>query len=79
MTTDFETGMIERELELVRSAIAMVAAGRSPRVTLAGLTFGTQLLDVADGMARNANVRLVPLWSGDESGADIVVERPTDG
>ena len=38
MTTRHRTGMIERELELVRSAIAMVAAGRSPRVTLAGLT-----------------------------------------
>ena len=37
MAADLETGMIERELEMVRSAVALVATGGSQRVTLAGL------------------------------------------
>jgi hypothetical protein len=78
MAADLETGMIERELEMVRSAVALVATGGSRRVTLAGLRYGPQLLDVAEQMARDAGVRLVPLWSGDESGVDLVVERSSD-
>ena len=67
------------ELDLVRDAIRMVATGSATRVTVASLHFGDQLLESARTMAQQAGVRIVPLWSADESGADIMVERLSDG
>ena len=69
---------LEREMSLVREAIAMVAGGGSPRVTVAGLRFGQALLLPARGLAAEAGVRLVPLWMPDDAGADIAVERIED-
>ena len=66
--------IIEHELTLLREAIAMVAAGSSPRVTVGGLRFGEALLLPARGLAAAAGVRLVPLWTPDDAGADITVE-----
>lgn len=66
---------LEHEIELIRDAIAMVAAGASPRVVVANIRFGETLLDLARSLALQAGVRLVPLWRTDESGADISVER----
>lgn len=65
---------LERELDLVREAIALVAGGGSARVTVGGLRFGQELLDPARSLAAAAGVRLVPLWMPDDSGADIAVE-----
>jgi hypothetical protein len=70
---------LDRELDLVRGAITMVAAGRAPRVVLAGLRFGEQLVAPAQEMAAKAGVRIIPLWRTDESGADLAVERGRDG
>jgi hypothetical protein len=70
---------IERELTLVREAIAMVAGGSSPRVTVGGLRFGEALLTSARELAERAGVRLVPLWAADDAGADIAVERINRG
>jgi hypothetical protein len=75
LTTDRVTLTLDRELRLIREAIAMVAAGRTPRVVLAGLRFGEQLAPAAREMAAKAGVRIVPLWRTDESGADLSVER----
>ena len=72
------TRSLEREMNLVREAIAMVAGGGSPRVTVAGLRFGERLLGTARGAAADAGVRLVPLWMPDDAGADIAVERIAD-
>jgi hypothetical protein len=69
---------LEREMSLLREAIEMVARGASPRVTVAGLSFGEALLVSARGLATEAGVRLVPLWMPDDAGADIAVERITD-
>jgi hypothetical protein len=69
---------LEHEMNLVRDAIAMVAGGGSPRVTVGGLHFGEALLLPARGLAAEAGVRLVPLWMPDDSGADIAVERIDD-
>ena len=60
---------------MVRSAIDMVAEDRSPRVTVGGLRFGEELIEAAAGYAAQAGVRLVPIYTSDERGADIVVER----
>jgi hypothetical protein len=66
---------LDRELTMIRDAIAMVASGGAPRVTLAGLRFGEQLLSRAQRLAAAAGVRVVPLYSTDEAGADLMVER----
>jgi hypothetical protein len=69
---------LEREMDLVRDAIAMVSGGASRRVVVGGLTFGEPLLTMARGLATEAGVRLVPLWMPDDVGADIAVERIDD-
>ncbi len=74
-TTDPAIRGIEHELDLVRSAIGMVASGGAPRVSLVGLRLGEQLLGQARQMALQAGVRIVPLWRSDEAGLDIAVER----
>jgi hypothetical protein len=69
---------LEREMNLVRQAIAMVASGASRRVVVGGLQFGEELLVPARGLATEAGVRLVPLWMPDDAGADIAIERIND-
>jgi hypothetical protein len=69
---------LELEMTLVREAIAMVAGGGAPRVTVGGLRFGEALLVPARRLAAEAGVRIVPLWMPDEAGADIAVERIAD-
>jgi hypothetical protein len=69
---------LEREAGLVHDAIAMVASGRSRRVVVGGIRFGDQLIEPARVMAREAGVRLVPLWTTDEAGVDIAIERIAD-
>ena len=69
---------LEREAGLVHDAIAMVASGRSRRVVVGGIRFGDQLIEPATAMAREAGVRLVPLWTTDEAGVDFAIERITN-
>lgn len=71
---DVVPAVLERELRMVREAIAMVAGGTSPRVTLAGLHFGEAVLERATDWAAAAGVRLTPLWRADEAGVDIAIE-----
>ena len=71
---DIAPTVVERELQLVREAIAMVAAGAAPRVTVAGIRFGDNILDRAREWAAEAGVRIEPLWRTDELGVDIAVE-----
>lgn len=66
---------LERELGLVRDAIALVAAGGSPRVVVANLRLGEALLEPARRMATSAGVLMVPLWNAGDAGVDIAVER----
>ena len=65
---------LEYELDLIRGAIALVASGGAPRVRLASLSFGEQLLEPARDMAATAGVRVVPAWTSDEGGASLTVE-----
>jgi len=69
---------VDRELRLVTDAIAMVASGGSPRVTVAGLALGDAVLEPARQLAREAGVRIVPHWMADEAGVDITVEPEPD-
>ena len=69
---------LEHEMRLVREAIALVASGGAPRVIVASLRLGGQLIDPGRRLAAESGVRLVPLWHADEHGVDIAIERDTD-
>jgi hypothetical protein len=66
---------LDHEVRLVTEAILLVSSGGSPRVTVAGLHYGEQVLEASRSNAAARHVRLVPLWSDDERGADLVVEQ----
>jgi hypothetical protein len=66
------------ELGIVRDAIAMVSVGGSRRVTVAGLTFGRELLFEASALAREHQVALYPLVPLGGPGCDILVEAASD-
>jgi len=72
--------VLEHELQLIADAVATVASGAAPRITVAGLRFGDELVETARDLAARAGVRLTPLWRTDESGLDLVVEAmPPEG
>jgi hypothetical protein len=62
------------ELRLVHEAILMVALKGAPRVVVAGLQLGAQILAPARVLAAASDVRLIPLWTTDEERLDIHVE-----
>jgi hypothetical protein len=64
---------IARELELVRQAVAMVAAGGSRRVVVGNLRFSAELLPRAQALASANGVRIIPIWRLDDSGPDLQV------
>ena len=78
MSTSHPVDDVQRQLDLeiglVADAIAMVAGGRAPRITVAGLRLGDAVLEPGRSLAREAGVRIVPQWTADESGVDITVE-----
>jgi len=65
---------LDQELGLVRDAIVLVARGGTRRVVVANLRYGDELMGRAALMAREAGVRIVPLWMPDDAGSDIAVE-----
>lgn len=69
---------LERELANIRGAIELVAQGGASRIVLGGLRFGEPVIEAAQRMALEAGVRVVPLWTADESGADLAIERIED-
>jgi hypothetical protein len=77
-TTSVVPATLEREMGLVRDAIALVASGGSTRVVVANLRLGEAVLEPARRIASRAGVRIVPLWGADEAGLDIAVEVITD-
>jgi hypothetical protein len=79
MLTDETKLTLQRELALVEAAINTVADAESPRITLSGLVFGSELLPTAERLARRAGVYVRPLWNPDDSSPGLVVERSRDG
>ena len=71
--------ILDLELDVVSTAISMVATGGASRVRLAGLRFGEQLLEEARLLARSAGVQVTPLWSADDDdGVGLCVEEARD-
>ncbi len=65
---------LDQERSLVESAIAMVAARGSTRVTVAGIRFGEELLPDAERLTRGKGVKVHPIWGLGDGVCDIVVE-----
>lgn len=67
---------LDREIELVRGAIRMVASGGSPRLTVAGIRFGEAVIRLCRPFAASADVIIEPIWHPEEAGgADVVVRQ----
>ena len=64
----------ERELRMAREAIAMVASGVSPRVVIAGIRYGDEILESARRLGLDAGVRVNPIRQQQRQAADLVVE-----
>ncbi len=64
----------ERELRLAREAIAMVASGATPRVVIAGIRHGNEILESARRIGLASGVRVNPLRQPENDAADLVIE-----
>jgi hypothetical protein len=68
---------LDREVELLTSAIQMVASGAAPSTTIAGLRLAEPALEIVRPLADECGVVIVPLWGPDEEATDIIVRRST--
>jgi hypothetical protein len=59
---------------MVREAIALVASGASPRVVVAGISRGDEILEVARRIGLESGVRVNRLSQRENTGADLAVE-----
>ena len=57
---------LEGELRLIEGAILMVARKGAPRVLVAGLQLGGQVLEPAQRLAAAAGGRRAPVWTSHE-------------
>jgi hypothetical protein len=64
----------EGEERLVRGAIMMVATSGSPRVMVAGIAFGDQIVDRCKRAALEAGVRVISKRAVGTDRLDLVVE-----
>ena len=73
--TTADPASIDREMQLVREAIAMVAGGNARRVVVAGICLGDVLFDPGSRLALEAGVRLTRVATVDGARADLAVEQ----
>ena len=66
---------LDREAELLLSAVNLVASGVAPSTIVAGLQLGEAVLALVQPIADERGVILEPLWGHDESGFDVRVRR----
>jgi hypothetical protein len=66
---------IDREVELVLSAVHLVAGGGAPAATVGGLRLVDAVLEIVGPRARAAGVIVEPLWGPDETVTDVRVSR----
>ena len=68
---------IDREVELVMSAVDLVASGGATSTMVVGLRLTDQVIDIVRPIAAERGVVLEPLWGPDEDNADVRV-RPAE-
>lgn len=66
---------LDREVELLMSAINLVASGGAPAATVAGLRLAEAAMDVVGPRASERGVVLEMLWGPDEHACDVRVHR----
>ena len=77
MTRAVQPPLGERDLQLLREAIAMVAIGAAPRVVVAGIHHAAAVVDPARRLAIESGVRL-NLLRLEHDTADLAVEPTTE-
>ena len=66
---------IDREAELLASAVRLVASGAASRTTVGNLRLSEAAIAIVRPLAADLGVELEPLWRTDEEGVDILVRR----
>jgi hypothetical protein len=66
---------IDREAELLASAVHLVASGAARRTTVGGLHLSEAAIAIVRPLAAELGVVLEPLWRTDEEGMDVLVRR----
>ena len=66
---------IDREVELVLSAVNLVATGGAPSTMVVGLRLTDAVVEIVRPIATDRGVVVEPLWSADEDTADVRVFR----
>lgn len=59
---------------MTQEAIAMVASGATPRVVIAGIRHGEEILESARRLGLASGVRVNPLRQSAADAADLVIE-----
>jgi hypothetical protein len=67
---------LDREVELLMSAVLMVASGGSRSTTVAGLRLAEAAMAIVQPRAVERGLILEALWGADESTCDVRVRRP---
>ena len=70
---------LEAELQMVREAVLLVAAGGARRVVVANLRHGRVILEPARAFAADAGLCLEPMPTADPRRVDIAAARPALG
>jgi hypothetical protein len=66
---------LDREVDLLISAVNLVAGGVAPSTIVAGLHLGEAVLSIVEPIAAERGVILEAMWGPDEGGCDIRVRR----
>jgi hypothetical protein len=70
---------IDREVDLVLSAINLVASGGAPSTTVAGLRLTDAVIEIVAPVANERGVVVERLWGPDETTNDVRVSRRVAG
>jgi len=67
---------LDREVELLMSAVLLVASGGAPSTTVAGLRLAEAAMEIVRPRAVERGLLLEALWGPDERTCDVRVRRP---
>lgn len=68
---------IDREVDLLMSAVNLVASGAAPSTLVAGLRLTDSVIEIVRPLAAQRGVVVEPLWGPDETTNDVRVRRET--
>jgi len=66
---------LDREVELVMSAVDLVASGGAPSTQVIGLRLTDSVIEIVRPMAEARGVLVDPMWGPDETTKDVRVHR----